>query len=207
MDGGTGTRLQLAPAPTTISEQDSRVRLLLAWDQLNSTYPPLSLQQVDAVLAELEHALAPADPRVVAAAIATTMGLWRAPNQAQTADFYVEALEEFPPAVVAAACKHVRLTHRFPNAPLPADFRAAALKAAEPLRGAQVRARLARRRLQDVQDREQRWHDREPVVIGAGTYDTRTKVKAVPREAGDATGETHLGDVSANLERWAQETA
>lgn len=158
MESRTVTLIQ---DPARISATDSRVQRLREWDQVTQSCPALSRSETQQVLAELDRALVPIDPRLLAVALADTLALWREPiGGAATAKFYDEALNEFPSEVVASALKHVRMTHCYPNAPLPADFRKAALDASAPLRAAQVRARLALQRFRDHEAREDWWAKR-----------------------------------------------
>jgi hypothetical protein len=169
-----------AVALTTTTTHDagelvSRLQSLRDWEPANQTFPSMGLPEVRAAILEVEVALRPIDIRQLAVMLDRTMELWRTPGSPNVMEFYVEALEGFPAFAVAEALKHVRLNHRYPTMPSPADFRSAAQDAAAPLRGTQVRARLAQSRLGDAAKREDRWLTRKPVVVGEGTYAGRSK--------------------------------
>lgn len=169
---------------------------------MNQPFPMISRDETRQVLAEINAALAPIAPTHLAAALEETLVLWRQPAGGElVATFYLEALEEFSPEVVSAALKHVRMTHHYPSAPLPADFRRAALEAATPLRGAQVRARLAMKRFEDELRREDRWATREAVTVGAGTYPAGKKPE-LTREAKDDKPEIDLGNTAERIAGW-----
>ena len=179
----TGAPRALSRTDTPISAQDWRVRQLRAWDLATATFPALTSEQLTAVLIELDAALVPIAPPALAVLLAETLALWRAPPDAGvTAKFYIEALEEFPQDVVVDALRHVRFSHRYPNAPLPADFRSIAIDLAAPLRGAQSRGRIARKRYADAALASLRardaWRHRQPVVVAMRS-----------REAGAPIGE------------------
>lgn len=183
-----------------LSETDWRVQRLRGWDQLNQSLPDLGPEKIRQALADIDAALAPIDPPILAAALQHTLVLWRTPEGgANVAAFYLEALEEFPPDVVAKALKHVRMTHRYPSAPLPADFRAAALDAAVPLRAARVRAKLALNRIEGAAHREKRWAERQPVKVGDGTY---SDVRGSWRDPSDGKSEIDLGNTAERIAGW-----
>lgn len=195
------------PRTAALLETDWRVRHLREWDQVSQPFPMISPEETRQTLLDLDAALTPIDPKALAAALEQTLVLWRQPQGGESvAAFYLEALEEFPPEIVAAALKTVRMAHHYPSAPLPADFRKAAIQAATPLRGAQIRARLAMKRFDDEAARVDRWATREPVTVGAGTYPEGTRPEFV-RETRDGTPDIDLGNIAARIAGWEQKIA
>lgn len=157
-------------------------------------------------LADLAEALRPADPRHLVVLLDGTLRLWRKPGDIEsTAEFYVEALEEFPVHVIEAALRHVRLSHRYPTMPSPADFRAAALSAIAPLWASKARAELAAHRFKVAE----RLAEKRKTAPERSTIPYQApRPKKLARDRGDGrAGPIDLGDVDARMAEWERRAA
>jgi hypothetical protein len=137
--------LNQTSAPMTLSDATA----LLQRRTAGSTSANLTLAEATTVLSVLDESLVPAPVETQTVLIDETMALWATPdNFGSLADFYLEAVEEFPEDILRAALKTVRLKHVYPTLPKPADFHQAGIGALEARQSIQRAAQSVLRRVE-----------------------------------------------------------